>query len=209
VKEDLPVTVEDDDATISAATGLAKKYSVMQKDIMAQIIVPVTENFSATINQIFRTSPSYGAKSQTQKGDVASNAIMCDVSEQLAFALDNMLPDIQMCAESLLQLRTGGSELCEKFLHRICKTISECYVAGLTTDASERVLHPHAVNQICTDIDAIRAALSAFNPVIITKSMAPLLSVTTYLRTTQIPPDSPLPPSAVSELEKLHILKQK
>jgi len=208
VKEVLPDSVHDDNSIITAATNIAKNYSVLLKDILTQVITPVVEPFCATVNQLFRASPLYGTRSsQAAKGalDENSASIMTDVSEQIAFALDNMLPVIQKCSESILQLHAGGSELCQKFVHRICKKINESYIVGLTTNASERTLSPNAVNQISTDVDAIRAALSVYNPSI-AKSMAPLAAVITYLRTSEIPPDAPLQSSTIAELKCLHIL---
>ena len=56
------------------------------------------------------------------------------------------------------------------------------------------------------DAAAIRTALAVFDAPLAAKHLAPLADCCTFLLTGQVPPDSPLPPTARADLALLHVV---
>ena len=205
----------------AAAAALADSYALMRRDLVARTVALALDAFCPTVSRLFSSTTLYGVLA-TSASDEATTAattasargtadaqeapVITDVSEQTAFALEALLPGVQQCVDALRVLRVGGAALAEEFLSAVCTRVAATYVTGLTTRPAARTLAPAAVAQLCADADAVRAALAAFDAPLAARHLAPLADCCTCLRTGQVPPDSPLPPSVRSDLALLHIL---
>ena len=219
--EDVLPAAAPDAALVAAAAALADSYALMRRDLVARTVALALDAFCPTVSRLFSSTTLYGVLA-TSASDEATTAattasargtadaqeapVITDVSEQTAFALEALLPGVQQCVDALRVLRVGGAALAEEFLTAVCTRVAATYVTGLTTRPAARTLAPAAVAQLCADADAVRAALAAFDAPLAARHLAPLADCCTFLRTGQVPPDSPLPPSVRSDLALLHIL---